>query len=234
MAITRGCGTRQEAGIYCVSKLSPMGRPIEEFLIDPPIKLNPALGVSPVGVTLITDTKGVTHILDYVGSKFYPNVADFIEEVRRFGLSRRLPRTLDYSRLTKDSRIILIHARAHIENTERYWQALGDARACPCDKPAHQQAEPPPMCAELWWKDVEGGAPDDTPNALPTSVRREMPSFHYYAARRPDYAEPLYRPAMFLRLPLTGIEIIRARDGSHEQSAEAAGKSGLPVTLEDE
>jgi hypothetical protein len=59
----RGCGIRQPGGAYLAVPLGPGGTPIEHFLIDPPILINPdSLGLSAVGVTII-DRDGATHVL---------------------------------------------------------------------------------------------------------------------------------------------------------------------------
>lgn len=95
--VPRGCGERKQTAVYCEVGMGPGGRPLEDFLICPPQKINPAeLGVRPIGVRLVQH-QAVWHTLDWMGSEHYPNVADMVEEVRRFGLSRRLPRTLDFS-----------------------------------------------------------------------------------------------------------------------------------------
>lgn len=118
--VNRGCGYRIEGGVYWDLGMSRYGKAVEDFLIDPPkiVDLD-ALGVTPRGVHLI-EKNGVWHILDWVGAENYPNVADMVEEIRRFGLSRRLSDKLDFSKLTKDSRILLIHPRAFIRNIHDY------------------------------------------------------------------------------------------------------------------
>ena len=70
----RGCGYRQPGGAYFAVPLGPDGRPIEEFLIDPPVVIDDPtrLGLAPVGVTLI-EREGATHVIDIVGREHYPN-----------------------------------------------------------------------------------------------------------------------------------------------------------------
>lgn len=254
MSVVRGCGTRHKGGIYAESELSPFGVPIEECLFDPPVPADLAeLGVTPRGVTLI-ERDGVTHIVDYVGEESYPNVMDFVEEVRRFGLSRRLPKNLDFSRIGPASRILLIHKKAWIENSAEYFAARPQMAAWPCPKRLDEHKYPaaaPAMCASLWREDLEG---DDLeiPSALheiasddPRWIWEEgygdrgrvkvMPSFRYVGAVRPEGVNPAYRPAFFLGLPLTRITIINDPEGdSHEDALLAAKKANLPVGLEDE
>src|SRR5579862_2920010 len=88
--VIRGCGQRVKGGLYIECGLSAGGQPLEYFLIDPPQLLDGrALGITPVGTKLI-EFGGATHVVDWVGSKSYKGVCDFVEEVRKFGLSRRI------------------------------------------------------------------------------------------------------------------------------------------------
>lgn len=202
----------------------------------------------------------VYHILDWVGSDSYPNVADFVEEVRRLGLSRRLSRTLDFSLLTAESQIVLVHARAFIENHAGFYAALSAelgtmATRCPkllddhgWDVSDHDDclgcpAAPEEMCAGLWWEDVEHGEPPpaarrgdhDYGISAGRSVVRRMPSFQYDARRRPAGVKLEYLPAVFLRLPAKRLVVINDPEGGeHEQSLAAASRSSLPVALEEE
>lgn len=249
----RGCGTRVAGGVYVVCPMGPNGRPLESFLLDPPVPIDmDALGLAPRGVQLL-DRDGATHVLDYVGAQHYPNVADFLEEVRRFGLSRRVPRTLDFSRLGSRSRILIAHGRGWIDGDRWPYYADGPGGwsvpdhyplvgrhvrptswECPKGLPAHDGISARtfdlPMCCGLFWEDIEGGAPAGDSRA----VERAMPSFAYTARRRPDGVTPRYRPALVASFPIAWLEIVRDRDGGeHEQTAAAVRRSGLPVRLED-
>lgn len=241
ISVERGCGSRVVGGVYAECGMGPGGHPLEDFIIDPPAILDSdgfaALGVSPRGVTLL-EINGVYHILDWVGSENYPNVADFLEEVRRFGLSRRLPRNLDFAKLTAQSRLLLLHARAYIHNFHEYvwggWVNIKYNR-CPTKHPEHGLVEPPLMCAGVWWQDVEGGQPSKSNSAHPRLVHRKMPSFSYEAACRPEGVAPLYNTAIFASFPISRLVVIRDSEGhTHERAASNAGKAALPVELEDE
>lgn len=229
--VPRGCGTRKENGVYAEVGTGPGGRPTEDFLVCPPTKIDPAeLGISPVGVKLV-EHQGVWHIIDWVGSEYYPNVADFIEEVRRFGMSRRLPRTLDFSKLTDKSRILLVHARAWIENFGAYADYWMDGRynRCPQHIDTHDLPDAPEMCCGGWWQDVEYGRA----TAEQRIVNRAMPSFDYIAAQRPAHVTPSYAPAIFASFPISRLVVIKGRSGEHEETKARVQRAGLPVDLED-
>jgi hypothetical protein len=144
----RGCGYRQPGGAYFAVPLGPGGRPIEEFLIDPPVVIDdPArLGLASVGVTLI-ERDGVSHVIDIVGRQHYPTVASFIGEARRLGISRRAPRTIDFGRITPASGLLLAHPHADIANAAEF---PCEAR-CPCHVAEHLMLGFGDMCARLWW-----------------------------------------------------------------------------------
>lgn len=230
--VRRGCGTRMSGGIYAECGSSPWGRPVEHFLADPPMPVPPDWALSAQGVKLI-ERDGVTHLVDWIGRQHYPNVADFVEEVRRFGLSRRLPRTLDFSRLTLDSRILVVHARAVIMNHAAYRPSDGAPYECPSDVPEIHRRHVPGnlMCAGLWWEDVDGGealAGEDARRVL-----RSLPSLAYHARRPPDGVLGAYQPGIFGSFPLTNLVVVRhAQFPKLEQNAMArAEQAHVPVDL---
>ena len=247
--VPRGCGpARQAGGVYAECGLSPHGRPLEAFLLDPPVRLDlelqRALGVRPVGVALVPDTRraGVHHVFDWVGSVHYPNVADVLEEVRRYGMSRRLPRSLDFARLSPESRHVLIHASAWIDDPAPYFadrvEAAGGRMWCPQARPEHaDRNRPPAMCAGLWWEDVDGGVAGAHRHGH-RAVERQMPALRYVAAGPPPYPPGYarrYTPALFASFPISRLVCVRDPDGgAHEAAAgRARAARGIPVELED-
>ena len=176
----RGCGSRKSGAIYAEVGVGPNGMPVEHFLVDPPIKIDKAeYGLSDVGVKLV-EREGVYHIFDIIGEAFY-QVADYVEETRRFGASRRLPSTLDFSKLTADSRLILLHKRAWTDKFEEYakdWVRVNKYNPCVKEPPIHGFVPNPSFnagrflfdlvvdgqpddlcCLGFAWQDVEGGTP---------------------------------------------------------------------------
>ena len=218
--IVRGCGTRVHSGIYWECGLSPDGAPLEDFLIDVPTLIPSGLRIPPRGVTL-KEIGGVWHIFDWVGQEHYTNMSDCVEEIRRFGLSRRLPRTLDFSRLTRASRILLIHARARIENASLYGPFV-------CPKGLHPHGTD--ACVGGWLHDVEGGAPTGNPDD-PRAVTRVMPSFVYTAHCPPPGIAPQRVPGIFASFPASRLAVVR---GGHEAALVAARRAGVPVDEVDE
>lgn len=246
----RGCGFRVKGGIYLCTGLSEDGSPIEDFLVDPPTIIDATkLGLSPIGMKIIK--RGDTyHILDWVGSEYYPNVADFIEEARRYGTSRRAPSTLDFSKLGPGSRHLYVHGKAGIVNYPDYRKAISDADESQimatwaggrCPKRKHDFFESPDefsergkgdQCLGWCWQDIEGGKPSrnflsDPEWDRPRRVVRVMPSLYYYGYSRPADITPEYTPAIFMSLPITSIQIVKG--GNDEKAKEVASKAQLPL-----
>ncbi len=175
----RGCGRRQKGACYLTVPVAEKGQgtPLDTFLLCPPRPVDAeALRLSPMGVRL-HELGGITHVFDWVGASHYKNVADVIAESRRSGVSRRISRMSDFSRLGPGSCLLLLHERALIENAADYWSELrNEAREllpphadiwqprhrCPKKLWEHVNIpmEPPmpaEMCQALYWEDVEGG-----------------------------------------------------------------------------
>lgn len=107
--IERGCGERAENALYLCVDLSPTGRPIEDFLVDPVVSWSGGQLRAP----MLVESKGVTHIVLGIGATYYPFVSDFVEETRRFGISKRVPRNFQVERLTAGkSKLLLAHPRS--------------------------------------------------------------------------------------------------------------------------
>jgi len=105
----RACGLRSE-GLYLSIELSPFGLPLEAFFVDPAVKWEGPRLRAPM---FIEDAGGTTHMILGIGQEHYPYFSDFAEEVRRMGLSKKLPRNFDPSRLTPGkSKFLLVHSRA--------------------------------------------------------------------------------------------------------------------------
>ena len=230
--VPRGCGNRKPGGVYFECGLGADGSPVEAFLICPPVPVEylpfelPTLGV----VAQQATKDGPYHVFDHVGSQHYLNVLDFVEEVRRFGMSRRVPKTFDFSKITEKSQHILAHARADIVDPLPYHVERSPKRRwCPKGIDEHDDLGFTKMCAGLWWWDVEGG--DEHVNGLDgvTYTKRAMPSFSYRAHPRPAGLKPEYRRALFMALPITRIVVVKAKDDSHKAALEKAQRAHIEV-----
>ena len=117
--MSAGCGVRSPGGVYLVTSLGDGGVPLRECVLDPPIPVDAtAVGLSPQGMAVARTSAGSTRVLDWIGEGFYPNCADYVEEVALFGSSRRVPRTFDFDLLTPKSQHVLVHPRAIVTNPD--------------------------------------------------------------------------------------------------------------------
>lgn len=227
----RACGKRLAAGVYAETRLSPFGEPVETFILCPPKPIDIAdWGLAPRGARLV-EIEGIWHVFDIVSKTDY-QVADYIEETRCKGASRRLSRVLDFSKLSEASRLVLIHERAIIENTDAYPQP--PVVCCPRDIHQEQLDE---MCAGLWWHDFRADELQSDSDGL-RHLRTIPGGVSYLAHPRPEGVEPIYHYGIFMSLPITNLTVITGRNHQEQVSAEkafqAASLGGLPVFMEDE
>ena len=248
MPVKRGCGTRVAGGIYAECGLGPDGMPLEHFLIDPPVPIDPpSLGLAPQGVTLVkmNGPKPTVNLLDWVGSCHYPNVADFLEEVRRFGLSRRIQRNADFSALNARSTILLAHSSAIVHEPGPWfsgWYEQRDDSVWPCPKELveHREAAeqwtmagrgPDLCCAGIWWQDLMDGESTDNEDAE-REVIRCLPSFSYIGLRPPRVSRTHRSIGLFARFPITRLVVVADTEGgTHEDALIRAQAADLPVVM---
>lgn len=260
----RGCGFREQGCVYWEVPLGPGGAALEDYLLDPPVPVDvDGLGLTAVGVKLVElpdkhTGAPVVHLLDWVGEQHYACPADFLEEAGRYGLSRKIPRTLPFERLTPGSRLILVHRRGWIDNAADYVLRTdtGPVRPCPrhnvphpetvasFDKSRNGRGElvrvPAGMCARLHWDDLPGGTPaplfrpgaPDTPH--PRVVQRTMPAFVYRGRVPPDGVQPQYRPAAIASFPLARLVVVKDDQGAHTETMERLRGAGHDVVAVEE
>ncbi|SRR5579884_404733 len=142
--VPRGCGEREPGGVYAESGLSPRGRPLEEFLFDPPLPIPDGLdlvnkpqlwqrALASGEPALDEEEQPIFDLLIWVGEEHYPYCSDYLEETRRYGASRRLNPNLDLSLLSRSSRMILAHPR--VLNTR--WHEQWPPQSCQKSVPGH-------------------------------------------------------------------------------------------------
>lgn len=255
----RGCGSsRTVGGIYLEVPLGPNGRPVEDFLVDPVIEVPENLDLAPRGVTLIErvvagEKTGVWDVWDHVGEKHYPNVWDFVYEVKRMGMSRRVQPNLPFEKLTPDSRVVLMHPRAFIGNAGDLYRAIDaeeqeyNNEGCwwHCPKCIHEHEQFPvytrgskdsmPTCIGTALHVVTGGDTVLDPSTPPRTVEREVPAGTYRARKRPDNFAPQFSRGIFMVMPAYKLVVINDPDGGqHVKALERATRSKIDVELEDD
>src|SRR5690625_4426376 len=129
----RGCGnSRTTGGVYLESRVMSEGasistfKPLTHCFTDPPVAFT---APSTQGMTIIEAPDGTKHLLDHIGATHYPYASDYLEEGRRHGFSRRIPKNLDLSGLTAESRMIAVHPRGRIKNYAEAISTLSNQNA---------------------------------------------------------------------------------------------------------
>lgn len=247
----RGCGgSREKGGIYLeCGSAGGFGIPMFNLIKDPVAAFDPdSVGLSPVGVKL-AEIDGVTHVFDWVGAKHYPNAADFLEEAVRLGLSRRISKKEDFSKITAESRLILVHPKAFVEG-------FPDDVEVPCPTGQHAAAYDRLSIQEagrLWLVGDEDSVDPDSmlPGAWPEwapfpladgySVDerfephvRKMPAFEYNLAVRPKGVK--LSPGIVMVAPIERIAVVNDPDDPENlrSAMEAAQDANVPVTLDED
>lgn len=225
----RGCGQRIAGGIYFECNLSPDGLPLEHFLYCPPPPVPEEWNLSPISTRLIGE-----HVVDWIGESHYPNVLDYLEEVRRFGLSGRMPENFPFARLSPKSRFMPVHRRAIIDN----WQEMRlnfrrGMREPACPRAEHSADEG--YCSGYWWEDVVGGEPNaDATWRWTRAVQRTRPAFSYIANASPPNFVPQYRAGILGAFPLTRLVVVRG-DGAERRALRLSRVApSIPVALVEE
>jgi len=253
----RGCGTRVHGGIYIEVTLAEGGSPLELFLVDPARELPEGLEIPNRGIAIherivMGKPTGVYDVYDRIGTNYYPNVADFLFETRQHGISRRVSANADFGKLTKQSRLILIHGRAIMENADDLYRAIDtemreftDAHSwyCPCRVEGHDDyplytrdsRDCMPTCVGAYNECVVGGTELLDPRYPNRTVKRTVGDTTYEARRTPLGVIPEYSEGIFMRIPISRIAVIADPDGHKDvPNAEKASQSGLPVVVEEE
>jgi len=233
----RGCGFRAAGGVYMECGLAPNGKPVEWFLYDPPLEMG-NIELSAQGIQLIQDSAGVYHVVDWIGESNYPRVADFIEEVREMGVSRRASATTHFELLGPGSTMIFVHRHAIyndpatvIEQNEAMPPFAGsDAVAlsrCALFAKAKDSKhfhDSSISCSRLWYFQT----PDDIVRRDPQSIYlRDIPGVVRYQvtplspAADAEYAT---RPGLFMRVPISRLAVVEAQDGSHLDTQDRIAK----------
>ncbi|MBU2177735.1 MAG: hypothetical protein KJ556_21795 [Gammaproteobacteria bacterium] len=219
----RGCGKRRQGGLYACVGLAAGGRPISEFMIDPPILWTQGAFR---GTRIEPREDGVVDLVQWVGEAFYPFVPDFVEEGSRFGFSRLLSPSIDLTRVVPyQSRILFIHSRAYVNGSYTLQERNSaypphpDLRAL-CAHGIHKVNSHSPCVFATWELSALTTMLRHRVEADGDLTRITIPSAQY-SVQTPISAKVDYRPALFLALPLTHFEVIGK--GLTEQQEQRLG-----------
>lgn len=217
----RGCGaSRKRGGVYLECGLAPGGKPLEEFLFDPP---KPYRADVKRGVQIV-EIGGVNHVVDYVGEGSYPYPSDILEEVRLHGLSRQVSPEVIKGRLSRSSKVLLVHAKAILVNAAEIDPYLENQRLrgrcghyLATGSLEHLQTPGRPCTRHSYALAEATRAESLGQRAL---FMRELTPHVAYPVEpvMPGAPEPRWESGLIAALPITNLSVVRSDDGSHVQT----------------
>ncbi len=168
---------------------------------------------------IVQEKEGIKDLIFWVGQEFYPFCPDYIEETRLFGVSKRIPVTMDLSGIVPfRSHMHFIHPRA-IADT------VAPAENCPRDLPLHHKGDE--FCIKALYYFVDAIQTDK-------GYIRQIGSTSYYIPLLLKNACPEYSPGFFLSLPFTHMEYVMPEDGKIDERIKKAKDLGAEIMLMDE
>jgi hypothetical protein len=213
----RGCGKRKPGGVYICSKLNPGGLPLNMFIIDPPLSYDD----KPFRVPIIVERDGINHLLFWVGKEYYPFTSDFIEEVRLFGASKRVPANFPIEKLDNRSMMFFAHPGAVI----KAYEGLPKTEYCPkmSDQKHRSSGE---YCIGHVYQVAPASNDGDTRTIGDTS-------YHVYPPE--NMPENLsFKPGIFLRLPITDIDNVLKDGKAHPEVTIKAASVKININYVEE
>lgn len=113
----RGCGSRSSGSCYICTGFGLWGSQIEEFIIDPVRRWPQEMSRKEWGRGFqLLPGKDCNHVVIFVGESFYASPWTFIEETRRFGVSRKVPPTFPFDKITFGiSQMYFVHSKAYAD-----------------------------------------------------------------------------------------------------------------------
>lgn len=206
----RGCGLPVKGGTYIYVDPSAFNEsPVFEMVLDQTVQVHDltSWGISKVGMSLIP-RPGKPHIMDlydWIGEESYPNVLDWIFEVKELGFHQKVHPTL-LQHLCEDSMYFAVHPKASYKEPANAWYERLVHEDHPTCFNGHEEHFQPPnnedklndlgTCPGLWVSDIHYGT-DTQPDR---STTRVMPSFEYKGFVSETTHE--YVPAIFFRVPI--------------------------------
>lgn len=226
----RECGgSRKESGIYWELGFAPpgQGKPLEWFALDPAVPLPEGFEPPAQGVVLV-EVDGVFHVFDHIGSEHWPLPTDWLEEVRRKGVSAYLPAGTDFSKLSADSLYYPVHERGRLTNAAEL-AALVERQYCPAGREGVRHDGADFGCTGWHYECLPGKAVEGAAR----QVVRELKTFAYVGRAAPEGFGPQYEPGIIGRFPLGRLAVVKGETAAASFAAASQAR-GVRVNLVEE
>jgi len=232
--VKRGCGSRQENGLYVCVQSSAEGMPVEYFLVDPVLEWKGARTLR--APMLVEDRGGVNHLVMGIGKTFYPTVPDFVEEIRVLGVSKRLPSNFDFSGLVPfESRLLLMHPRAIPQfeyEVKRFWCPKGIRRRIDGQE---GEAESHLCIGDLWGlSGLENFSDKHEIVEENEHITVKTPSVSYHVAKASAEGRPKYSSGIILMFPQFHFEYVNHQGEAPKEVREKVAKAGFILDIKEE
>lgn len=205
-APVRGCGTRKEGGLYLCVGLSKNGLPIDNFIIDPPTewKNGPFRGCHMVSREM--DGIEWDDVIMWVGEEYYPTVPSFVEEARKYGISKRVSPKVGFKKIIPNlSRIILVHPKAFYEH--KIIPRISPMHSPPTEHKSHDG----PCTFALWGHSIHVKRKNSQAEVAKSGsfARTVTTPSCSYSPIEPAYMEAgKFTPGMFMSVGITHFEYV--------------------------
>jgi hypothetical protein len=242
MSLIRGCDVRKWGNAYfedyIVDNENVYQVPIEKFCLCPPWEVDlEQLGLSQQGMRIIERTDlfgkgiGIWDLWDYIGHSGYPYAVDFLEEARRFGTSRLIPKPVIESAAFKllkpeESMHMFVHDRALLtqESAEKIQAHRLGLHDCPLNVESHNSMKKGEVvpCFGLNWECIQESASTNTKRKWWVPMPRvENPTFAYEGATAiTNWKVKFEGTAVFMALPLSKAELCVIEDPLEHKEAD--------------
>jgi len=220
----RGCGHRQNGGLYLMVELAPYGegKPIEDFLICEPIVWTGGNLRAPLE---ITNDEGIVDVIMGIGKQYYPYPSDFIEETATMGISKRLPHSFDMRKLTPGkSRLFLVHPRAIPDFPYTAHAEIG----CP------KNIQTPHNCVIDLWALSGQGVNSSKHEIIDGGDRTEIrtPSVNYFVPSAEITGEQRYVSGIIASFFITGFDYVTEDNTIPDDIKERQGRWNVRAVRE--
>lgn len=229
----RGCGSMAYGAVYAELSTSPFGIHISNFVICPVWDLS-GLKLSAQGMNIIPrivdgkqdetpDGKPIFDVFDIVGKNHYPYKADFYEEARLFGISRRWPKNTPINQLIPGvSRHYLCSMNGVLEEIDHAASAVNAQFSNPkqpqCLTGAHTRQSWDygfgATCSAFWWSEMTANDCFKQGDAW----YRNRPSLQYQCF--PSDEQNKFHIGAFMWMPVNRFVVTKNQDGTVDPELE--------------